>query len=227
MESVPQRTRHPGWLLTGFWICVVIAFAVVLRRVIALAHPSTTSGPMGNLDSAFSSHAALTLAHIIPAAAFVALSIAVLFSHSRPVWLVRSFFLLGVVTGLTAYAMTAYAFGGWIERSAVYLFDTWFLFSLARAYRLREVDPERSRSWTTRGVAVLLGIATTRPVMGVFFATSPLTHLHPTQFFGIAFWLGFSINAAVVELWLHSRRRAAERITNTRPSRHPIPLYTR
>ncbi len=59
----------------------------------------------------------------------------------------------------------------------------------------------------TRAVGILLGIATTRPVMGVFFATSPITHLTPNQFFGIAFWAGFSINAAVIELWLHSKRR--------------------
>jgi len=40
--------------------------------------------------------------------------------------------------------------------------------------------------------------------MGIFFATSPLTHLAPKQFFGIAFWIGFSINTVVVELWLRS-----------------------
>ncbi|MGI8958956.1 MAG: hypothetical protein ACR2IV_04170 [Bryobacteraceae bacterium] len=60
----------------------------------------------------------------------------------------------------------------------------------------------------TRAVAILLGIATTRPVMGVFFAISARTHLGPNQFFGIAFWIGFSINAVVIELWLHSKRRA-------------------
>ena len=36
--------------------------------------------------------------------------------------------------------------------------------------------------------------------MGVFFATSARTHLGPHQFFGIAFWIGFSINAVVIEL---------------------------
>ncbi|HYK50356.1 MAG TPA: DUF2306 domain-containing protein, partial [Terriglobales bacterium] len=57
----------------------------------------------------------------------------------------------------------------------------------------------------TRAIAILLGIATTRPVMGVFFATSSVTHLSPPQFFGIAFWIGFSINTLIVELWLRSR----------------------
>jgi hypothetical protein len=59
--------------------------------------------------------------------------------------------------------------------------------------------------WLVRAVGILLGIATTRPVMGIFFATSRLTHLEPRQFFGIAFWMGFSINTVVVELWLRSR----------------------
>ena len=60
-----------------------------------------------------------------------------------------------------------------------------------------------------RAIAILLGIATTRPVMGVFFATSRLTHLTPQQFFGIAFWIGFSLNTIVMELWLRTRARAA------------------
>ena len=41
--------------------------------------------------------------------------------------------------------------------------------------------------------------------MGVFFATSRLTHLEPRQFFGIAFWIGFSINTIAVEFWLRSK----------------------
>jgi hypothetical protein len=57
----------------------------------------------------------------------------------------------------------------------------------------------------TRAIGILLGIATTRPIMGIFFATSPLTHLAPSQFFGIAFWIGFSINTVAVESWLRSR----------------------
>jgi uncharacterized membrane protein YsdA (DUF1294 family) len=43
--------------------------------------------------------------------------------------------------------------------------------------------------------------------MGVFFATSRFTHLTPQQFFGIAFWIGFSINTLTIELWLRNRNR--------------------
>jgi hypothetical protein len=58
----------PLWLLTGFWVCTVIAIAVVIRRLAALVHPLASGPPpMAALDESFSSRAALTLAHIIPA----------------------------------------------------------------------------------------------------------------------------------------------------------------
>lgn len=206
----PAVRSHPLWLLAGFWFCFAIAIAVVVRRLVAFIHPSRGAPPqMAGLDATFASHAAITLAHIIPAAIFVVLAAIVLLRRNSGEWPERLFFPFGAITGITAYAMSAYAIGGWIERSAVLVFDTWFLFSLYRAYALRlRGEGARKREWMTRAVGILLGIATTRPVMGVFFATSPLTHLTPNEFFGIAFWVGFSINVVIIELWLHSKRRA-------------------
>jgi Predicted membrane protein (DUF2306) len=203
---------HPSpiFLRTGFWICTVIAVAVVLRRLFALAAPSHSGPPqMAALDQAFTSHTALTLAHILPALLFVLLSPLVVFSRfARLQWPERILFPLGAITGLTAYPMSAFAVGGWIERSAVFFFDTLFLYSLARAFwHSRRGEPLLKRRWLLRSIAILLGIATTRPVMGVFFATSSATHLVPSQFFGIAFWIGFSINTLVFEFWLRSPRR--------------------
>jgi hypothetical protein len=112
--------------------------------------------------------------------------------------------------------MSAYSVGGWVERSAVLLFNSLFVYSLVRAfsYKLRG-ETALKLQWMTRAIGILLGIATTRPVMGIFFATSRLTHLKPKQFFGIAFWIGFSINTLLVELWLRSQERQfqTERIT--------------
>jgi hypothetical protein len=147
--------------------------------------------------------------HIVPAAIFVILAAVVLLRRTGVEWPERLLFPFGAITGATAYAMSVWAIGGWIERSAVLVFDTWFLLSLGRAYWFRlHGDAARKREWTTRAVAILLGIATTRPVVGLFFATSSRTHLGPHQFFGIAFWIGFSINALVIELWLRSERHA-------------------
>jgi Predicted membrane protein (DUF2306) len=198
---------YPGWLKVGFWICVVIAVAVVLRRVAVLAYPTSDgSSPTAALDAVFASHAALTLAHILPALAFVLLSPFVLLRRPDAAWAERLFFPLGAWVGLTAYAMSTHPVGGWVERSAVLLFNSLFLFSLVRGFiAMRRGEATEQMRWMLRSVGILLGIATTRPVMGIFFATSRLTHLVPEQFFGVAFWIGFSINTIAVELWLRSR----------------------
>jgi len=206
-RSLPGEIRSPAFLRVGFWICVVIAVAVVIRRIVAFVAPAHGGPPqMAGLDDAFASHELLTLAHIIPALFFVLLApFAVFARFSRLHWPERLLFPLGAIVAITAYAMSAYSVGGWIERSAVFFFDSLFLYSLARAFwHRRRSEITLKRRWLLRSIAVLLGIATTRPVMGVFFATSALTHLAPSQFFGIAFWIGFSINTLVFEFWLHS-----------------------
>jgi hypothetical protein len=209
-RNIAYRRSYPVWLLAGFWLCVAISLAVVVRRLIELANPSGTVGSsLATINESFSSHALLTVSHIVPAALFVLLAVHLFLHPAAGMVSRRLFFFSGLITGLTAFAMSAYAFGGWVERSAVLVFDTWFLFSLCRAWLFhRRGDPFAERQWSTRAVGILLGIATTRPVMGVFFATRAATHLQPAQFFGIAFWIGFSINTALVELWLHSTWRA-------------------
>ncbi|WP_263366402.1 DUF2306 domain-containing protein [Edaphobacter bradus] len=160
------------------------------------------------MDAIFASRAALTLAHILPAMAFVLVApFLFLRRFAGAAWPRHLIYPLGIIVGLTAYAMSTYSIGGWTERSAVLLFNSLFLFSLVRAFwcgRANEIVLERR--WLTRSVGILLGIATTRPVMGAFFATSRLTHLVPSQFFGVAFWIGFSLNTVAVELWLRSTK---------------------
>jgi hypothetical protein len=211
---MPTNSRNPAGhapslgLVAGFWVSIVISVAVVLRRLYALAQPSRSAPPqMAALDRVFASHAALTLVHILPALAFVVVAPFFVFRGSRErVWPKRLLFPLGAVVGLTAYAMSMYSVGGWVERSAVLFFNTLFLYFLLRAYRsFRRGEDIPERKWMLRAIVILLGIATTRPVMGLFFATSRLTHLEPNQFFGWAFWAGFSINTLAIELWLRFR----------------------
>lgn len=207
--------RFPRWLKFGFWYCIGIAGAVVLRRAVALLGPPSKAEPpqLAQLDSYFASHAALTWVHILCALAFVFLLPFLFWRRTQAArWLERAFLILGLIVGSTAYAMSIHAVGGWLERSAVLLFNTLFLTSLAQVFvSARRGDLVQKRRWTIRAVAILLGIATTRPVMGVFFATSPLTHLTPRQFFGVAFWIGFSLNTLVIELWLRKSNFTGER----------------
>ena len=204
-QSANVSHASPLWLRIGFWACILIAVAVVIRRVLAIAYESHSTPPqMAALDKWFGSHAALTLAHIVPALFFVLVTPFFVFRKSNETgWLDYTLLTLGLVVGGTAYAMSRYSVGDWVERSAVLLFNTLFLYSLYRAYLyLRRGELALKRRWLLRAIAILLGIAVTRPVMGIFFATSPLTHLQPHQFFGIAFWIGFSTSTLIGEFWL-------------------------
>jgi hypothetical protein len=224
-EIIEGRQEFWRWLRIAFWFCILIAVAVVIRRTITLLHPPQSAPPqLAALDAAFSSHAALTLGHILPALAFVVLCPFVYIRRfAGAAWPERFLFPLGAVVGITAYAMSNYSVGGWVERSAVLLFNSLFLFSLFRAWQFRH-SPSLKLRWMTRAIAILLGIATTRPIMGIFFATSRLTHLSPSQFFGVAFWIGFSINTLLIELWLRSSegKMRIEAMATYRPETGPV-----
>lgn len=202
--------RFPLWIRVSFWVCIAIAIAAVIVRAVSLLSPVRTGGPPGTavLDAYFKSHAAITWMHILSALVYVLLLPFYFWRRTRESRIIqRLFFGIGFVVGATAYAMTLYAIGGWLERSAILFFDTLFVVLLGKALvRRRLGDVVGARLWSVRATAVLLGIATTRPVIGVFFATSRLTHLTPAQFFGIAFWIGFSISSVTIELWLRRHR---------------------
>lgn len=214
--TIDVTQRFPRWIRVGFWVCIAIAVAAVAFRAIALLGPLRAGGPPGTaeLDDYFKSDAAITWTHILCALIYVLLLPFYFWRRTRGSLAVqRMFFGLGFVVAATAYAMNLYAIGGWVERSAILFFNTLFLSLLVRALVLgRRGDEIGARLWSVRATAVLLGIATTRPVIGIFFATSRLTHLTPRQFFGVAFWIGFAISTVAIELWLRRQRAAAERI---------------
>ncbi len=205
--AVPRRLpRVPRVLQAGFWFCIVIGIAVVLRRALALWRPLATNAPTDllRLDAFFKTHAILTYVHIFAALVFVCVLPFVFWSRTRASTLVRLlFYTVGTIVGFSAFAMVVHPVGGAIEGAAVIFYNGLFLVSLAfscSAWKMGQT--EKSLRWTLRATAISLGIATTRPVMGIFFATSHLTHWTPEQFFGPAFLVGFSINTLVMELWL-------------------------
>jgi len=59
------------------------------------------------------------------------------------------------------------------------------------------------REWMIRAFAVGLAVATIRPIIGMFFATSQFSGLTPYQFFGTAFWIGFVLHLMAAEIWIH------------------------
>jgi hypothetical protein len=54
-----------------------------------------------------------------------------------------------------------------------------------------------------RAFAIGLAVATVRPIVGMFFAFSGLS---PQEFFGFAFWIGFTLHLIAAEVWINYTR---------------------
>ena len=211
--NAPIRFKRLMWI-TMIVLCVIGA-AAVIRRMTALANPPTNApAQLANLDAEFVAKRTLTFLHIIPGLLLVAL---VPFQFSRKFrsrhlrvhrWIGRTVVILGLVIGISAIPMVRHPVGGAIEVSCILFFDAVFLFSLSKAYlHIRRREIAQHREWMIRAMSVALGVATVRPVMGMFFATSRLTGMTPHDFFGIAFWIGFTWTWIVGEMWIRYTRR--------------------
>lgn len=214
--AIATPTIRSGRLM---WITIivlcVIGAAVVIRRMTALENPPQNApAQLVGLDQAFAEKRWLTLIHITPALLLVTL---VPFQFSRKFrsrhlrvhrWTGRTVIILGLIIGISAIPMVRHPVGGALEVSCIVFFDALFLFSLTRAYLLiRRCQVAQHREWMIRATSVALGVATVRPIMGVFFATSRLTGLAPHDFFGIAFSIGFTLTWIVGEIWIRYTRR--------------------
>jgi uncharacterized membrane protein len=195
------------------WACVavlsLIMIAVATRRILGLRVPAP------GLDTGFVRHRLLTLAHVVPGLAFVLLGPFQFMTGLRKRhpslhrWTGRVVLASALVIGITALIMSPQmAIGGASESAATFAFGVLFLFAIGKAFvaiRARRVTEHRR--WMIRAYAIGLGVGAVRPIVGVFFATSRLTHLTPHDFFGIAFWLGFVLSLATAEAWIRRTRR--------------------
>jgi hypothetical protein len=199
IEQPRTGTDRRFWVVLG--ILCAIGGAVAARRIL-------DSGSTG-----------LTLLHVVPSLMFVLL-VPLQFMESLRRrytgwhrWSGRLIMGLGAVIGGSALALSASPVGGAVEAAATTLFGSFFLLSLGKAWwhiRNRRIDLHRE--WGTRMVAIALGVATTRPIIGVFFATRRLTGLTQAQFFGPAMWLGFLSTWLAGEVWIrHTRSRPRRR----------------
>jgi Predicted membrane protein (DUF2306) len=124
--------------------------------------------------------------------------------------LMRTLLLIcGMMTGVSALVMSfgMPAIGGVNQAAATTLFALFFLFALGKAFRhilRREIASHRE--WMIRSFSIGLAVATIRPIVACFFATSRFTGLTPYEFFGTAFWIGFVLHLIAAEVWIHWTR---------------------
>lgn len=199
---------------TAVIVLCVIGAAAVLRRLVAFAMgPATGTSELAALDAHFDPKEALTLVHILPSLLLVALvpfQFSTSLRRSRPRlhrYVGRVAMGSGVIVGLSALLLSTSPVGGAVEAAATTFFGGFFLFALGTAWwHIRQGRVTLHREWVTRMTAIALGVATTRPIIAVFFATSRLTGLTPHDFFGPAMWLGFTSTYLAAEAWIRSAR---------------------
>jgi uncharacterized membrane protein len=214
---MPVSRRTTRFLWTAVIFLVVIGIAAVTRRTLVLFWPVPFSGgknsPAAGLDAGFARHMALTLVHILPGALFLALAPLQFMPSIRlrhlqvHRWSGRVLVVCGLIIGVSALIMSyTMNIGGPNETAATTLFAIVFLICLIKAYlHIRRKEVDRHREWMIRAYGVGLGVATTRPIVGMFFA---FRRLSPHEFFGIAFWLGFTITFLVAEAWVDYTRQS-------------------
>jgi uncharacterized membrane protein len=208
------------------FLALIGVFAVV-RRTLHLAPilihgyspPAIPSNPrlaqFAALDGVFDPYPILTLIHILPGLLFLALGPLQFNSTFRKRHLRwhrlsgRILFLCGTVIGVSALVMSFAmpAIGGVNQAASTTLFGLWFLFALVKGFRhviRREIALHRE--WMIRAFSIGLAVATIRPIIAMFFATSPFSGLTPSEFFGSAFWIGFVLHFIAAEVWIQGTR---------------------
>ena len=205
------------------WTAVIflafIGLAVAARRTIVLLHPGTLSSaknPAAELDTHFANHRGLTLLHVLPAMLFMILGPLQFVRGLRAKypqihrWSGRVFLACSAIVALSGLRMAmGKTIGGLDEKAAILLFGTLFLIALSKAlwHALRR-EFTLHREWMIRGYAIGLAVATIRPIMGAFF-TAALVRGHvpaPSEFFGTAFWIGFTLQMIAAEIWINYTR---------------------
>lgn len=218
-----QETRGRRTLWGALIFLAAIGVAAVIRRMLyvvpIVVHgyhpPAVPSNPrlaqLGALDDLFAHYPILTLIHIVPGLLFMILgplqfSSTIRSRHLRWHRLSgRIFVACGLVIGISALVMSfgMPAIGGINQAAATTLFAAFFLFALSKAFwHIRRQEIALHREWMIRAFAIGLAVATIRPIIGLFFATSPLTGLTPHEFFGVAFWIGFLLHLMAAEAWI-------------------------
>jgi len=211
MSNILKNRTRFMWVVVI--ILAIIGIAAAIRRTLIIENILSSFSPpkYPGFDAGFSKHPLLTLVHIIPGTFFMTLGPLLFMKKIRNnhfelyKWIRILYFIAAYITGISALAISyTVSIGGANETAAATLFAVFFLYSLTKALILiYNGHFELYREWMLRAFAIGLAIATVRPIVGLFFALSSLS---PQEFFGIAFWLGFTIHLIIVEAWIRNTK---------------------
>lgn len=199
--------RTAGWGGVALCVAVLLVFAGI-----RFADMAGDAPPVGKFEVRYVEHPWVAIAHIVPGLLFVTLAPLQFVARirQRHIRLHRALgrMLIGCAALSGVFALAAAfrfpAFGGVSTQSATVFFGVILLFSLGKAlHHIRRREVSRHREWMIRAFALALGVAGIRIIIGLFQA---LTDLGFEQVFGTAFWMAFSINLVIAEVWINVTR---------------------
>jgi uncharacterized membrane protein len=213
-KLIYQKTRFGRVIGVVVSLMVLVGVGVAARRGLTLGAviPPVVNPKFGPFDASINEHALLTWLHIIPGTIFLVLGpfqfVRRLRARHRRLhrWSGRVYLAAGFIIGITALFMSVLTpIGGLNETMATMLFAFYFLFALTKAFiHILRRQVQQHREWMIRAFAIGLAIATVRPIVALFFVFSGLS---PHEFFGTAFWLGFTLHLIAAEVWINYTRR--------------------
>jgi uncharacterized membrane protein YozB (DUF420 family) len=208
--TTARRNVPVAWGIVFFLIAVVLVFAAIRVSNDGPFLAEGTLPPEGEFDRRYVEHPVLAYAHILPGVIYLVLAPFQVSRRFRNRHLSlhrkmgRVLLPLGIVSGLFGIIFgILYSFGGLLEASASVVFGSWFVFSLATAYRhIRAGDTVSHRRWMIRAFAIAIGVGTIRLWIGLFQGFGIFDEVTS---FGVAFWLALSMHVIAAELWLRWR----------------------
>lgn len=204
--------------------CVAVVLSALILLVFSAIRLAEITQPPPTTDTfaiRYVQHQGISLLHIIPGLIFLTLGPLQFIRRIRQRrvelhrGLGRVLVIAATISVLSALILNFClpAFGGISTQSATVLFGTIFLFSLGKAIsHIRRKEVSLHREWMIRTFALAMGVASIRVFLGVLTA---LSHYRFEQVFGISFWLGFSVNLLLAEIWINHTRDRTPRLGET------------
>ncbi len=197
------------------WVAIVLAVLLMLfsgaNRLASLTQDPATADL---LDVRYIQHPWVSLFHIVPGVLFLTFAPLQLVARIRRRRISihrgsgRILATLAAISAVLALVVNFLfpAFGGISTQSAVIFVSVLLLFSLSMAIRhsLRK-EVRQHREWMIRTFALAMGAASIRVFIGLL---TGLTVLCLEDVFGASFWLGFSVNLLVAEVWINHTHAA-------------------
>jgi uncharacterized membrane protein len=178
------------------------------------------------VDARFSDNPAMTYAHVLLGAAYLAFGLLQFSGGIRrryPAyhrWAGRALLIIGVVMALAGmYFGVVMPIGGRGEAFVIGVVGVLFLFALVRGFvAIRRRDRATHRVWMTRAFGIGLGITTVRIVAGPLdVIMTPMGYTTATIFV-TALWLGWGLTTLGTEWWLFRTRHVPTVVLNPRPA---------